>query len=144
MHLENALTKVFYAFEKVIGERIRDSDRQAIKAWLRKQLNESGQKQEFNIDDAEETLAVISEIFGYKFSLLEKKDLPKFVNNLGSQLAEFAKTRYEKCQYKEPLQEIAHLIFLLFVFGYLNTEKTARQARINSFIAGLREPILGT
>jgi len=114
MHLKQLLLRVLETFEEKV--RLPVKYRQEIQRVISK--SQEIENLQFDKEKARETLEIIGMIFDFGFSVLEKLGVSDLAEQIGYELAQFAKDRHQEVCKDSSLETMAHLIILMFIYGY--------------------------
>lgn len=89
---------------------------------------------DFDIDNANNTFQVISQLSGFGFSILKKLSIPHLADVLSENLAEFVKKHHQDLFPGTSIDNAADLVFKMFLLVYFETDNFMKSLTVLRFI----------
>ncbi|XOU94003.1 MAG: hypothetical protein ACNFW9_04105 [Candidatus Kerfeldbacteria bacterium] len=130
MQLQDLLKAVLIKYETKLG---KSSDEMRL---IQKLItnNTDIANVDFDIDNANSTLQVISQVSGFGFSILKKLPIPHLADVLSDNLAEFVKKHHQELFPGTSIDNAADLVFKMFLLVYFETNDVMKNITVLKFL----------
>lgn len=130
MQLRDLLVAVLIKYEAKLGKS--NKEMKLIREYITN--NSEMAKIDFDIENANSTLQVISRMSGFGFSVLQKLPIPRLADVLSDNLAEFVKQYHQELFPGTSIDNAADLVFKMFLLVYFETNYCMKNLALLRFM----------